>query len=826
MNNGRKIVLTGSSLFLLLALLMMSGVSIETSGDIICGETCVSYVDIHHNSRMIPTIAFADIPFYFSKNVEYRIYRMDNGKWKPFNILTHDLNYGDIWHLKIVATKEPRETIKWGIKVGNTDVDPYWIGDTSTQVTVDSPANGSYHKAFTNTTGFMDLNIRANGTIDTALYQFNSNGTNITISECSNFTQCNTSFYVGTIDGFFNITVYANDSFGNCGQETIYFYVDRTTPTCIIDITPSNITETSHGTLQAIINCSDATSGVNESRFLVAHSVDWNSSGPPNRWSIRPPPNDYTTHDSVIDDSILGVDGRENKWFNYHGIFSDNWSYAAMDKNSYYVTITEHNSTLSELNLTKDIHWFFRSSVYLSRGYMDRENKSVETGKYYEIYKNHPVAFLDYNIETMRQTQNYTTIDHRMISIYGNPNKDLIEIECNSSYNISGNISPLDDENCGVKWSLDSTDLAVNETSKNSTYSWTVDVIENGMTDGIVMTNKTYQIFMTNAIRATGYYRLHYVNGTSGTNISFSESNVSWTSNDGGVTWTQAPWTPVVNKETIKYLDNITIGWYVEDNAGNNNTFLAAYGDLVGYEDNNPITKPSIYSYAQDSDPKDIDLNGSYYDTMTIAVVPATDPDGIGTVTHKLILCNTDGTENYTINASFTSPVDDIVYVYFNTSNVTDGQYKLRVNATANDNQSDTRSYLTHENFSVMNNGSINMTLSYPITKFQFLFHNTTHKNATAYGQQTGRGVLNITNLEDVASLDMWIYLNQSLGSGWGPIYASNTSSISNAIPLTTSMQRIYKDVPAENSIEVWLWCSISHPTSSSRLSIKMWGKG
>ena len=74
-------------------------------------------------------------------------------------------------------------------------------------------------------------------------------------------------------------------------------------PVCYVEnVTPDNLLANSTGTFTAIINCSDNSSGINISSFLMTKTVEGgvNPGGPPNRWSIRPPANDWAQSNGSI----------------------------------------------------------------------------------------------------------------------------------------------------------------------------------------------------------------------------------------------------------------------------------------------------------------------------------------------------------------------------------------------------------------------------------------------------------------------------------------------------------------------------------------------
>ena len=198
-------------------------------------------------------------------------------------------------------------------------------------------------------------------------------------------------------------------------------------------------------------------------------------------------------------------------------------------------------------------------------------------------------------------------------------------------------------------------------------------------------------------------------NGSSGTNVTFADSNVAWSSANDVVNWTQTQFTPDLWHATIKEGDLFQLGVYVENNTGAKYTNFTLYEDEIG-DVNWNISDPRIAYYQSASGSKDYDLNGTYSGNMTVHVEMAKDPDGPGTVTHNLTLRYPDGSWYYTINGSFNSSDDSDVDIEFDTKNVLNGRYRMKVTAVADDNTSDVTSFLTPNNFTTDNPTYVNET--------------------------------------------------------------------------------------------------------------------
>jgi len=497
--------------------------------------------------------------------------------------------------------------------------------------------------------------------------------------------------------------------------DQIYEDYDDIKPICnLISITPTDIEENSTGIFEVIINCTD-TSKINLSRMVFMKTISTDLT-PPNYGSLRYPSNNKgSTNGYYTGEYVFLADGRgDNKWFDSYMInsstylFDDNYTWSAFGEDSSKVTIT-NGSEWALYNYTDYLEpAVLRTSIPLSRGYLARAEKYN-----YSIYKDNPILIEIWDLETERGIENYTRTIMRNFGYTGNPNKLLNSYYCNSSYNKTGGSSPSSDTiNCVFVNSLDETEVDnIYFTDRNSSYSKGVGSVTNGKIGGITTTPKAYVYYESLTSQPAGSWKVRYTNGSSGTNVSFKDSKTAWTSTDGGITWTQAEFTADYYVAGSGNGDIVQFGFFGEDTYGNffyNTTFVL---DEIG-DANLPINNPSIFSYMQglvsfdnhSADEGNQNLNGTYYDNMTIHVNTAIDPDSVGNVTHNLTLRNTDGTFNYTINGSFKSSDDSDVHIYFDTNNVPDGLYKMNVTATSGDNANDVQSYLSENNFTIDNN--------------------------------------------------------------------------------------------------------------------------
>ena len=126
-------------------------------------------------------------------------------------------------------------------------------------------------------------------------------------------------------------------------------------------------------------------------------------------------------------------------------MFADNFSHAVNDHSSIRVTIT-NGSNWALFNYSWKVEpSVFRSTLPLSRGYLEREDKSNQE---YNIYRNNYLLVKFWDLENMREAGNYTTNIFRNVNYTGTPNRNLRAFYCNDSYNSSEAIKVPDSSNC------------------------------------------------------------------------------------------------------------------------------------------------------------------------------------------------------------------------------------------------------------------------------------------------------------------------------------------------------------------------------------------
>jgi len=549
---------------------------------------------------------------------------------------------------------------------------------------------------------------------------------------------------------------------------------DTTDPVCsLVSVSPSNINASSTGTFNLILNCTDD-SGLNITKVgqhytgaFFTRTVDSNGSIP-NYWTAFYPNNTLAVSDGYSYQIWRAMGRNESYWYETMGISEldiDIHSFAVNDGSYGHFNISDSGPTWATFNITGPVeHMVFKSAIPLNWESLTKEDKSEQE---LLIYNKNPVLVKFAVPEEIKGKDNYTVISHAYFNYTGSvaANKDMIVTLCNQSFiDDDFNTTSVDDsENCGFIQTFPSTARGspYDWKEKNSSYYSSVFGIIDGTIAGIIVTDYVYIQYSSNLPKTQGPYTINYANGTSLTNFDYDESNLSWISSDAGETWTQFPGTPDIHITTIvQDKDVFELGGCVWDLAPTPNSYcnLTFYQDEIG-DVNFDVSGVSIAYYQNFHNTnesyhegEDLDLNGTYSKNMTIHINTALDPDQKGVVNHSLYLYQTDGTTLvYLINDSFYSEDDLDKHIFFNTSLVADGQYKMNVTARSDDDNS-VSTFLTFTNFTIDNSAPVVMLDTPNLTIFS---ENNVSLNCTA------------TDNIKVQNISLWInfpewHLNQT----------------------------------------------------------------
>ena len=498
---------------------------------------------------------------------------------------------------------------------------------------------------------------------------------------------------------------------------------DNNPPTCtLVSRTPADINESSTGTLNVVLNCYSP-SGINVSSanghyygFVTRTVEGFVTPGLPNRWSIRPPQNSLGTNDTLLAayGNIMRAHGRaEGDWYENINktmtgsnlsatVLNDTYSYAVDDGSytAFNLTITNTNTTNALFNYTvkgtRIAAW--RENVPLSYESLVNEGK-----KNISVTSNGAtlqVKVLRNDLEAMKGTQNYTIVVYRNVAPYGNPSGAFRAWYCNSSYT-TGNYQT--NSACTLINSITPATLQTlvfNDT--NSTYSTGSYSITNGHIGTVAATPLHTYIYDTLESRANRGYNYRYANGATNTNTTFAQTFRTWTSTNNGVAWTQFNGTLDLLEFTSKTNDQFQFGYCAYSLNGNLGCNQTVFADNIDTS-NLPISGPNIKYYNSTATQNDIYLNGTHKGVMMMMVTPGRDPLRPGGVNTTIILANSDGSYNYTVQSSIVSPDDSSMKINFTTTLVTDGHYYVNVTSQSKNVTSDIESTLTANNFTIDN---------------------------------------------------------------------------------------------------------------------------
>jgi hypothetical protein len=475
-------------------------------------------------------------------------------------------------------------------------------------------------------------------------------------------------------------------TFGNVA----YAYNQAGGPTFeLISQYPATIYENSTGSFNVTWLVTTDANGLNNSSVSLVWTL-WDSVLEDYHWTFRPPSNNKSAVCAHSGEQILRADNRNVSILN----FEDNdtitegnvWKWAGADENTSRLTIQKINSTHSY------VHWngTIEDTVFENMYYLNSKRLQQETSKYYDIYKAGPtryyVALIKFwDIEASHNATDYKIHISFEATHLGIP-KYLMIYYLNDSYVINGGTKPLNSPYYTYLTSYTGTtvDDYTYEPYNSSFVTFTIGVNNSKIAGSDVNATPHGYLYFRAATSFSKNYHLAYVNGVSGMNISFAQTNVAWTSTDDGASFSQAAWTPKLFFDYSKSGMQHQMKLYAANASGywNNSTLLTNNIGLVHY----PPTVPNInHFHYQGTD--DYNMNGTYSGTFNVGLYLATDPDG-GDVVQNLTLhypdrtIVPDGIINNTINQTNSVHDEPHAEVSFNSSKYGAGNYTMRCVAT------------------------------------------------------------------------------------------------------------------------------------------------
>ncbi len=311
-------------------------------------SSCSSWDNLPQVTTKYGTFFVNDNHIYNNANGYYssaRFFYFVNGS-KTVYVRTRYFDFGGSWEDDY--SYEYEMAVAFDQQAGSDSTPPV--------ITIEDPNNSTY------TSVSIILNVSADETIDTWWYQHNSNGTNITFTPNVTIT--------GT-QGQNHIQVWANDSTGNEGTDTIYFFVDSIPPTITVN-TPTNTTYDSS------VSISVTTSTASACVYNIGGSNS-SLSGGPTAWtgtiSSGSMSNSTTYHFiAYCDDAYDNYGMNDSIWFTYEVNVGPTWYY------NYTLVTTPDNYSETD---TADFYVYvnINSSIYsFAYPHLYFDGEEVETG--------------------------------------------------------------------------------------------------------------------------------------------------------------------------------------------------------------------------------------------------------------------------------------------------------------------------------------------------------------------------------------------------------------------------------------------------------------
>jgi hypothetical protein len=494
-------------------------------------------------------------------------------------------------------------------------------------------------------------------------------------------------------DGTYHWQINVSDGYGSIDTHAFNVTVNNSIypPTVeLLSQTPSVLYQNSTGNFSLIYGIAHSTAGLNNSSIAFKNTM-WDIVHDHYNLSIRPPNNDKAAYSVCFDEYILRGNNR-NETLNFENnvtITEGNiWKWSGMDENCTELTIEVINSTYTKVHINTLIH----DHVFSNMWYLDRSTMQEAPKTQYSIYKDHGalIKFWDAEAAVGHVHLGCAHLDTGLGAVEPTPANPIEVWYVNKSYNPAGSVAVEDSPYAFYMTSMTKDDWVdhVYTPHVNSSYARCITInstdIENS---GVNVTDIAY-LYLTSQTNNNRPFYLNMTNVSSGTNVSFADTNVMWS---GTAPFAQVNYTPNLFITMIHDNYQYQAKLYTADNDDlwGNSTLHTSNVEVSIF----PPTKPSIHHILYNG----VEYQNSAIDNQTfngvvdVAVAVSTDPDG-GTVTHNLTLHYKNETLAAIINNTFTEPTNAFAEIEFNTTtyySYTD-EYTLRVIATDDDGDNQT----------------------------------------------------------------------------------------------------------------------------------------
>jgi hypothetical protein len=427
--------------------------------------------------------------------------------------------------------------------------------------------------------------------------------------------------------------------------------------------------------------------------------------------SIRPPANDLASVWNFNGRILRAANRNETPGLNFENndtiTGGDTYTWSGLDENSTKLTIVPVNSTYTKIYINATVHCIMPQMWYL-----DRTDQQQATKTQLAIHKTSNVLIKFWNFEIYKGNYDFLGVGYTDTLLSSNP--ALWPSDANpvnfyyvtSSYDPATGGDPITSGYAVYMGSLNASGW-IDHVYSRSNSNYVRGFIDNNYLHTVINTTNISYLYFTSNTESSKPYYINMTNMATSTNRTFANTNTLWAGN-----------TPPYSLQS--YTANIWFAFMKLNMSLDHKLYAADNNDLWGVSSMNrtnitqalfPPTTPSFYAFHNEF--QDVDMNGTYHDTIQIQVSAGSDPDG-GVVTHNITLHYGNKTYVATINGS--AVAEDGVYtnITFNTTpyySQTEN-YTLRVVAT--DDESETVTIWLNKNFSL--DGSPNIISYSPDT--------------------------------------------------------------------------------------------------------------